>query len=269
MTMFSPLRLLICFVLMACGSVAAQEAAPESVPTQKLETVSEISIPDPATAIGNGPLRTDRKWFRKLWTSKRSVWTDPKIVAAQQGAVVFLGDSITQNWNEDFRKQFPGLKTANRGISGDTTRGMLIRLQDVLDLNPSAVVLLMGTNDIEEAATPEVALENLKSILQRLKSHNAEMPIILNLVFPSHPTKRRPTEQIVAMNKLFSAAVKADPQVTVIDTYKLWATDDGTAPQAQFPDFVHLNQSGYETWAGALRPLLDELGLMPEKADSE
>ena len=49
----------------------------------------------------------------------------------------------------------PTLNVANRGISGDTTRGMLLRLDDdVLSLDPSAVVMLMGTNDLEEQAEP-------------------------------------------------------------------------------------------------------------------
>jgi lysophospholipase L1-like esterase len=64
---------------------------------------------------------------------------------------VFLGDSITQGWN-DLASAFPDMKVANRGINGgDTTRGVLIRLQDdVLSLDPAAIVLLIGTNDLEE-----------------------------------------------------------------------------------------------------------------------
>ena len=55
-----------------------------------------------------------------------------------------------------FRGDFDDLKVANRGISGDTTRGMLLRLEeDVLNLDPAAVVMLMGTNDLEENAEPQ------------------------------------------------------------------------------------------------------------------
>ena len=83
-----------------------------------------------------------------------------------QGAVVFLGDSITQGWDVGLQFAFPGVKIANRGISGDTSRGVLIRLQeDVLALNPAAVVLLVGTNDLEEGATPDTIAGNLKLIL--------------------------------------------------------------------------------------------------------
>ena len=62
------------------------------------------------------------------------------------------------------------MKVANRGISGDTTRGVLIRLEDdVLALNPAAVVLLIGTNDLEEGAHPGRIAGNLKLILAALQ----------------------------------------------------------------------------------------------------
>jgi len=96
---------------------------------------------------GAGPIRR-YDWFRNLWNEKRKVWATK--TEADQNAVVFLGDSITQGWGDDLGNSFPGLKVANRGISGDTTRGMLIRLNDdVLALRPTGVVMLMGTNDLE------------------------------------------------------------------------------------------------------------------------
>ena len=92
-----------------------------------------------------------------------------------EGAVVFLGDSITQGWGDDLGGAFPGMKVANRGISGDTTRGVLIRLKDdVLALKPAAVVLLIGTNDLAEKAEPETIAGNLKLILAELKKHDSE-----------------------------------------------------------------------------------------------
>src|SRR5262249_34469335 len=132
---------------------------------------------------GAGPIRR-YDWFKKLWEEKRTGWA--KRVEQDQGAVVFLGDSITQGWGDDLGKAFGDLKWANRGISGDTTRGMLLRLkEDVLSLKPRAVVLLMGTNDLEEKAEPETIVDNLKLIVAELKKHNSAMPIILCKVFPS------------------------------------------------------------------------------------
>ena len=107
---------------------------------------SDLRIPATDDGLpGTGPLRR-YEWFQNLWLEKRQGWA--KQVQADQDALVFYGDSITQGWG-DIGKAFPGIKCANRGISGDTTRGLLVRLQgDVLSLNPKGVVLLIGTNDL-------------------------------------------------------------------------------------------------------------------------
>ena len=114
-----------------------------------------------------------------------------------QTRVACIGDSITQGWGDDFRGDFKGMTVANRGISGDTTRGMLLRLkEDVLNLKPAAVVMLMGTNDLEENAEPKTIAGNVKLIIAELKKHNDEMPIVLCQVFPSHASKKRPADKI-------------------------------------------------------------------------
>src|SRR5665213_1390667 len=99
---------------------------------------------------GAGPVR-HQDWFRKIWAERRSKWA--KDAQQDQGALVFLGDSITQGWGDNLDGSFPGVKLANRGISGDTTRGVLFRMkEDVLGLHPGGVVILIGTNDLEDGA---------------------------------------------------------------------------------------------------------------------
>jgi lysophospholipase L1-like esterase len=215
---------------------------------------------------GEGPLRR-YEWFQKLWNGKRAAWAQR--VEADRGAVVLLGDSITQGWGDDFSLHFPGLKIANRGISGDTSRGMLIRLPgDVLALRPKAVVLLLGTNDIEEKASPEVVAANLKRILAALQAHDPQMPVVLNLVFPSSAKKSRPKDTLRKLNSLLAAEAKGNPQVTVIDTWTLFADPEGDAQPARFPDLLHLNAEGYATWAAALRPIFATLGFLETEPDA-
>jgi lysophospholipase L1-like esterase len=222
-------------------------------------------IPADSEIAGSGPVRR-YDWFRNLWKNKRTAWA--KEVEAKQGALVFLGDSITQGWGDDLKGAFGRTKVANRGISGDTTRGMLYRMpEDVLALKPTGVVLLMGTNDLEEGATPEVIAGNLKLILKGLKASNKEMPIILCNVFPSHESKRRSAEQIKKINALYAEAVKGDKQVTLIDTWSMFANEDGNARNAEFPDLLHPNTLGYEMWANTLRPVLETLDLVEVPVD--
>ena len=213
---------------------------------------------------GAGPIRR-YDWFQKLWTRKRSAWA--KEVDVKQGALVFFGDSITQGWGDNIGGAFDA-KVANRGISGDTTRGMLLRLkEDVLSLKPSGVVMLMGTNDLEEGAEPAVIAENLKLIIAELKAANSEMPIVLCNVFPSHESKRRPAEKIKEINKLYAAAVKGDRKITVINTWAMFADENGNARKAEFPDLLHPNGTGYQMWGNTLRPVLETLDLVKVPAD--
>src|SRR5688572_938218 len=193
-----------------------------------------LEIPETDNGLpGAGPIRR-YDWFKKLWLERRTAWAGR--VQQDQNALVFLGDSITQGWG-DVGSSFPGIKTANRGISGDTTRGVLIRLQDdVLALNPRGVVLLIGTNDIEEQAELEVISANLKLIIAALKQHNAAMPVVLCRVMPSSPEKKRPAEKIRKLNQLYADAMRDEPQVTMLDTWALFANVHGDSSLAEFPD---------------------------------
>ena len=222
------------------------------------DAAKSVDIPATDDGLpGQGPIRR-ADWFKNLWKQQRTKFAAHQ--SQDQGAVVFLGDSITQGWGDDFGKSFPGLKTANRGISGDTTRGMLVRLtEDVLSCHPKAVVMLMGTNDLEEKAAPEVIVENVKLILAALKQANPKMPIILSQVFPSSASKSRSAEQIKKLNDLYTAAVKGDSQIIVLETWPLFANAAGDAKPEEFPDLLHPNQAGYAKWAAALRPLFATL----------
>ena len=232
-----------------------------TVKAQAQESTDRWTLPADETRLpGEGALRR-YEGYVKRWHDARSAWS--KEVEKDQGAVVFLGDSITQGWGSDFRKAFPGVKLANRGIGGDTTRGMLIRLEeDVLCLNPSAIVLLMGTNDIEVDVAPEAIGRNFKAILAAIKARHPKVPVVLCRIFPSSAEKKRPAETIKAVNDLYEAAVKGDPQITVVDTWTLFANPQGDATETWFSDKLHLNAAGYGRWGAALRPVLATLGFM-------
>jgi len=215
---------------------------------------------------GAGPIRR-YDWFQNVWRARRSSFAQR--LDADRGAVVFLGDSITQGWGGGLGAAFPGVKVANRGIDGDTSRGVLLRLkEDVLSLDPAAVVLLVGTNDLEEGAIPETIVGNLKLILSALEAHDPKMPIVLCQVMPSAASKKRPADQIKALNALYRAAVKNDARVTLVETWPLFADSAGDAIAAEFPDLLHPNEAGYAKWAAALRPIFATLGFSETAPDT-
>lgn len=228
---------------------------------------SPLAIPATDDGLpGSGPIRRF-DWFQQLWLSKRTQWA--KEVEAKQGALVFLGDSITQGWGDDMRGAFGATNIANRGISGDTTRGVLIRLkQDVLDLNPKGIVVLIGTNDLEEKATPQTIADNLELIVKQIKAHNAKLPIVMCLVFPASESTKRPADKIQEINRLYQAKFKGDSQVTVLDTWTLFANEKGDAKAPEFPDLLHPNEIGYNKWENSLKPVLEVLGLVAAPTDT-
>jgi len=239
---------------------SAQEAGPAAAAVD-----FEIPATDEGLA-GKGPIRR-YPWFRELWQKKRSGWAGQ--VAQDQQAIVFFGDSITQGWGDQFHGFFPELKKANRGISGDTTRGMLLRLEaDVLSLQPTAIVMLMGTNDLEEGAEPETIAHNFDLILAAIRAAQPATPIVVCNVFPSSASKQRPAAKIKQVNKLYAEAARQYDHVTVLDTWTLFADKQGDAKPADFPDLLHPNGAGYAKWAAALRPLFATLELVETDKDA-
>ena len=88
-------------------------------------------------------------------------------------SIIFMGDSITEEWGRIMPEFFSNKQYINRGIGGQTTPQMLIRFrQDVIDLNPKAVIILAGTNDIAGNTGPssvKMIIDNLMQILSYLQ----------------------------------------------------------------------------------------------------
>lgn len=248
------------WVLATVTLVTALSGAPQvrAEPQVPVATHALEKAPTAEMLPGKGPVQKG-DWFDGVWGQRRAEFRQRAL--GDQGAVVFLGDSITQGWGEP-GKYFPKYRCANRGISGDTTRGILYRLaEDVLALHPAAVVLLIGTNDIDIGANPADVADNLKAILTALKNSNAKLPVIVCRVMPSAASLRRPAAKIQQLNALVDEWVARDPQFIRCDTYTIFADEQGEAKPAEFPDRLHLNAAGYAKWVAALNPLLAPLPL--------
>lgn len=154
------------------------------------------------------------------------------------------------------------MKVANRGISGDTSRGLRARLQgDVLDLAPRAVALLIGTNDLDQGGEPEVVAANVQALVAALHATDPAMPVILSKVMPRGAKAGLFPEKIQRLNALYEEAFRDDERVTFCDTWTLFADENGAARKEEFPDLLHPNAAGYAKWAEALRPIFAKLQL--------
>jgi len=100
-----------------------------------------------------------------------------KAQPAEPGRVVFMGDSITDGWK--LANSFPGKPYVNRGISGQTTPQMLVRMfPDVINLKPAAKVILAGTNDIARNTGPTTLAQitqNFQAMAELAKAHGIKV----------------------------------------------------------------------------------------------
>lgn len=234
-------------------------AAPASTPVTAAAATVTVADPFwPADGVFPVPGRTS-SWdgFRAKNVERRSLFAQTK--AQDRGGIVFVGDSITEGWHT-LKEDLAGLgvKVVNRGIGGDTTPNLLYRLQeDVLALQPRALVIMIGTNDLGEHTTPEQIASNLRELLRRVRASYPEIPIAWCTVMPRRGDDDYPA-RIHDLNARIAELAKTDPRITLCDTFTPLAQPDGTSKPEDFvPDRLHLNPAGYAVWKQAIRPILE------------
>jgi lysophospholipase L1-like esterase len=227
----------------AIRSHARQVGAPESV----------MKFPSSAEMPGGGVFRQNA-WFRVTWLRQRLiVWENRK---TDQGAIIFAGDSVFEGWT-NLVNSLPFFHVANRGISGDTTRGLLYRLNDdILDLHPRSVVLLCGINDLSEGDSPESVVQNFQEILARCRIRDAQLPVIICTVLPVVGTNSTLNLKTRELNEKLRALTNT--RVVIANTWSALADQNGAALPEQYLDSLHPNAGGYRKLLGVLEPLLRE-----------
>jgi lysophospholipase L1-like esterase len=215
-----------------------------------------MHFPSQAEMGGCGPFR-QTKWFQLTWLQRRlGAWERQQ---SDYGAVVFVGDSIIQGWL-GLDRAFPALRIANQGIMGDTSRGVLYRFKDdVLQLEPRAVVLLCGVNDLSDGASPECVAQNIKTIMSRCQSARPQMPLLVCTVLPVGADKADLNKSIRALNAALQQLAEGHLNVRIADTWTALADTNGFARASEFPDSVHPNEVGYARLEAFLRPWVDSI----------
>jgi lysophospholipase L1-like esterase len=180
--------------------------------------------------------------------------TPPK----NEARVVFMGDSITDSWqNPKFGGFFPGKPYIDRGISGQTTPQMLVRFRaDVIALHPKVVVILAGTNDLAGNTGPmtiEAIEDNLVSMAELAKSNRIRVVFASILPISDYEmrdgkpivrTTQRPPEKIKALNEWMKKYV-AENKLTYLDYYSAMIDEKGFLKDELSEDGLHPNARGY------------------------
>ena len=193
-----------------------------------------------------------------------------KAEAMKKGPVnlLWVGDSITDAWrggpqNKLYVERWGKHNPLNIGISGDKTQHVLWRLDhgEIDGIKPKAVVVMIGTNNLGNPPedTPADTAAGVKCVVGRLREKLPDSKILLLAVFPRGAKADDPYRaQIKAVNETIA---KLDDGKTVkfLDIGDKFLAADGTLPADVMPDALHPNDKGYQIWADAIGPTMDEM----------
>ncbi len=172
--------------------------------------------------------------------------------AAKEAQIVFFGDSITEmlpisDWYGDYSLK-SGLELYNRGISGDSSIGLYGRAKEnVTCIKPSAVIILIGTNDIGFGLDGDFVKTNIEKALVLIKEECPECKIILQAIYPVIDGKagKRKNSIILQTNKKLKAVAEKQ-KVTYLDFTDILADEKGNLRSEYTFDGLHLSAAGYE-----------------------
>jgi lysophospholipase L1-like esterase len=217
------------------------------------------------------PLAAVARMINDYGNTHRYAEEDEKTAPPAPGEqrVVFMGDSITDNWRQRIAPFFPGKPYLNRGISGQVTAQMLLRFYpDVIALKPAAVLILAGTNDIGGNIGPvplETTENNLASMAEMARGNNIKVIIasltpVCDCYEKTPQTASRPPEKILALNRWIKDYCAKNGFV-FLDYYSATVDDKGMFKAEITGDGLHPTAPGYAIMAPlAERAIAQALG---------
>jgi lysophospholipase L1-like esterase len=193
------------------------------------------------------------------------------VLIAKEGTseVLFMGDSITDFWRSTreplagkavFDKYFGEMKVANFGIAGDTTQGVLFRLQngEGQGFSPKAIMLMIGTNNTGRNTAAEIA-EGVGAIVLEMQKDFPKAKILLLGIFPRAATAKDPARATISeINSIISKLDDGD-RVRYLDIGAKFLDAEGNLPKDIMSDSLHPTAKGYEIWAEAVKEPLAKL----------
>jgi len=170
---------------------------------------------------------------------------------------VFLGDSLTNHG--EWADWFPDRETVNLGVSGDTTDDLVARLDEVVELRPEAIALLVGTNDLGTRKTVEHLVRNVEYLLVTLRRALPGTRMLLQSILPRGREFAAQVQDANRHLRQFAPTVNAQ----YLDLWPSFALEDGEIDPAYSADRLHLTDAGYQRWLDELRPAFERLDDAP------
>jgi len=199
------------------------------------------------------------------WWQKRY---NEKILQAKESKIdlLMLGDSISHGWEKKgasvWSEFYQSRNAFNLGFSGDRTEHVLWRLRNgaVDNIQPKLTVLMIGTNNTGQRMDPaEHTAQGIKAIISELKIRLPHSKVLLLGVFPRQYS---PHNEMRIRNKEINHLIenfKDEDHVYYLNINNIFLRDDNVMNKELMPDLLHPNKLGYQRWAEAIEPMINQL----------
>jgi lysophospholipase L1-like esterase len=227
----------------------------------------EEPVPPPKN---QDPTVAERGYYEKYpqaWNHLHKAFAE----RAKKGGVdvLFIGDSLVQGWSDSpqkdvWKKHYEPLKGAAFGIGGDRTQQVLWRIANgELDgIAPKVIVLMVGINNLLANDPASKIADGTKKIVEALHQKVPAAKILLLGILPSGPNAGDAIRAKIKQVNALTAKFDDGKTVRVLDVGPKFLDAGGNIDPAKDlfqADALHLKPKGYEAWADAMKPLLDEM----------
>ena len=203
---------------------------------------------------------------RDGWHADRHMQINAKVAATKDDVdVVFIGDSITQSWEDVGRDvwqaHFADLTAINLGISGDRTEHVLWRLDhgNLDGIKPKIAVVMIGTNNIGHGThTTSEVLAGVQRVVARIREISPSTEVLLLDIFPRGFEFNQSRGRILQINQALSR-LNVEEGIRYMPIGHVFLEDDGSICPDIMPDGLHLSPAGYRRWAEAISPTIDAM----------
>lgn len=207
-----------------------------------------FGIPIPAQTSGSS-----KQQFKRHYYTKKSIYD---ALPNTKDEILFVGNSITASgqWTELFQD----LRVKNRGISGDVTDGILSRLKEITESQPSKIFLMIGVNDLSKGKSKSYILKRYQEILDSIISQTPNTKIYIQSILPvndkfgyfkNHTNK---TDSIISINNSLKIMVEKTG-AKYIDLFSAFADSQNKMEEEYTLDGLHPNGKGYLKWVELIR----------------
>ncbi len=173
--------------------------------------------------------------------------------------IVFVGDSLTDygEWAETLNNS----KIRNRGISGDTTEGVLYRINEIIENNPRKIFIMIGTNDLRHTnKSRDLIVNNYRKILEVFQTRTPNTKVYVLSLLPVNNViynNKWDNQEIIDTNyKLQQLAQNFSYQY--LDLHSYFADRDNQLKTQYTYDGLHVNGRGYLLWSKAIAPYVNQ-----------